>query len=387
MLDTVILEPKIDIAYIADFGKFGTTKEAIMRCSSGFAQWINNPTKEDWNAGIYKPRLTLTKRGSRFYLKIEFSAQKLIKNDLEELEEEELEEEDFIQEVEVLQKRLEEMGVKMFKVFIENASVSSFHPAKNIPLSDGYTAILAIRELAKVDVSKKLDIETIKFRNRGESLQIYSIPHSLVFYDKISDLNKPAKRAIDKDQTLKQFSLFEYLKNQERNLEVLRMEDKLRKKRKMNEVLTQLGYPENPTFKDIFKRDLCQKILKHYWDYFFSHNLFLFGVQNKSQKFLNRILKQNPKIGIKKAIYQVGFLLLCKDNEGMRGFRNVAELYKPKTNWTNLKKWLVNYQSKINAIPLHGFIKDIEKALDEFKPFRFNEGMNNSTCLVKNCKV
>ena len=367
MLDTVILEPQIDIDYITNFSKFGTTKEAIMKCSSGFAKWVNNPTKEDWNAGIYKPRLTLTKRGSRLYLKIEFSAQKLIKNDLEELKEE-----DFIQEVEVLQKRLEEMGVKMFKIFIENAPPLGFHPAKNIPLSDGYTAILAIRELAKIDVSKKLDIETIKFRNGGESLQIYSIPHSFVFYDKINDLNKPAKRAIDKDQILKQFSLFEQIRKEQINLEILRIEVRLSKKRKMNEVLEKLGYPQNPTFRDIFKKELCQKILKHYWNYFFNDNLFLFDVRNNPQTILNLILKRNPKIGIKKAIYQTGFLTLCKDDEGMRGFRNMAQYYKPKTNWTNLKKWLTNYQNEINTISLHGFIKNIEESLDNFEAFRLN---------------
>ena len=44
------------------------------------------------------------------------------------------------------------------------------------------------------------DFEQIKFRNGGESLQLYSNRHSVVLYDKAQDLIKPEKRAIDKDQ-------------------------------------------------------------------------------------------------------------------------------------------------------------------------------------------
>lgn len=369
MLDTIILESQIDISCITDFNKFGTTKDALLRyCPSIFAQWVNNPTKEDRKAGIYKPRLTLNRRTGKFFLKIEFSAPNLLfKNNLEEVEEK-----NFEMIIETLQKRLEEMGVRIFKIFLEKAPVSGFDPAKNIPLSGGYTAILSLRELSKIDISKKFDIEKIKFRNGGEVLQIYTNSHSFVFYDKINDLNKPKKRAMGKDQTPQQFSLLEQIRKKEINLEVLRMEVRLRKKRKMHKVLASLGYAQNPTFKDIFKKELCQKILNHYWECFFKDNLFLFDVRNNPQTILNLILKENPKIGIKKAIYQTGFILLCKDDEGMRDFRNIAQICRPKTNWTNLKKWLTDKQIELNAIPLHGFIKDIEKCLDNFEAFRLN---------------
>jgi len=262
--------------------------------------------------------------------------------------------------------------VRLWTHEIEKAEVLRFDPSKNIPLSKGYTSSFAIRELSKINLNQKFDLTRFGFRNDGEELQFYSNRHSFVLYDKINDLTKPAKRATDKDQTKQQADLFEYIKKQKRNLEVLRIEVRLSYKDKMNEVLEKLGYPKNPTFKDIFKKELCQKILKHYWNYFFNDNLFLFDMRNNPQTILNLILKRNSEIGIKKAIYQTGFLTLCKDDEGMRGFRNIAQLYKPKTNWTNLKKWLTNYQTELNAIPLHGFIKDIEENLDNFEAFRLN---------------
>jgi len=368
MLDTIILELPIDpIANVIDFNQFGTTKEAMQKCTLGFHQWKNNPTSADWKAGIYKPRLTVNKRGNRFYLKIEFSAPKMLFCDnLNELEEK-----DFEPLLSKLNQRLQEMGVKIFRVLLEKANTISFHPSKNILLSNGYTSIFAIRELSKIDISKKFDITKIKYRNGGEELQIYTISNSLVFYDKINDLSKPAKRANDKDQTLKQFTLFEEIKKQKRPIEVLRMEARPSKKQKMNEVLAELGYPQNPTFKDIFNKELCQKILLSYWERFFSDNLFLFDMRNDEQNVFQSILANHSKnIGIHKAIYLTGLYMLCKDEAGMRGFRNIAEIYKPKTNWTKLKKWLAPFQSQIATTPLHGFIKDIEQQLKDFKPYK-----------------
>lgn len=99
-----------------------------------------------------------------------------------------------------------------------------------------YTSSFAIRELSKINLNQKFDLEEIYFRNDGEELQLYSNRHSLFFYDKINDLNKPTKRAIDKDQMKQQNDLFEYVKREKRNLEVLKMEVRLSHKDKMKEI-------------------------------------------------------------------------------------------------------------------------------------------------------
>lgn len=368
MLDTVILQIPINKSAIIDHSQFTPSTKGILDNPANFYKYTNNPKKADRESGVYKPRLTIIKRGKEIYLKAEFSVPKLLfSNNLNEIEES-----NFDEAVSKLRKIIEQMGVRLWTHEIEKAEVLGFHLSKNIPLTNGYTSLFVIRELSKINLSQKFDLTKIVYRNNGEELQFYSNRHSLVFYDKINDLNKPAKRAVDKDQIKQQTDLFEYIKREKRNIEVLKMEVRLSEKRKMNDVLEKLGYLQNPTFKDIFKKELCQKILKHYWNYFFNDNLFLFDVRNNPQTILNLILKRNPKIGIKKAIYQTGFLGLCKDDEGMRGFRSIAELYKPKTNWANLKRWLTNYQTELNVIPFHGFIKDIEESLDNFEAFRLN---------------
>jgi len=193
-------------------------------------------------------------------LKIQFSAPKLLfNNNLDELQES-----DFDEVVKVLQEKLADMGVGIWTKNIENAEIHSFHPSKNIVLSKGYTSTLAIRELNKIDTSKRFDVDVKNYRNNGQALQYYTNSHAFVLYDKITDLKKPAKRAIDKNQTKQQLSIFNFIKEQKSHLEVLRLEIRLSRRKKMNEVLKAVGYSANPMFKEIFEEKLCQKILHLY---------------------------------------------------------------------------------------------------------------------------
>ena len=68
----------------------------------------------------------------------------------------------------------------------------------------------------------------------------------------------------------------------------------------------------------------------------------------------------------------VGLNQLCKDEEGIRGFRSIAKNYKPKFNWIMLNNYLRKFENEIFTKPTHGFIKDIEANLDNFEAFRLN---------------
>lgn len=362
MLDTIILTiPKNDFCILDD--KFKPLFDSLKN-AAGFAKCVNNPAAEDKKLGIYKPRLTALKRRFDIGLKIEFSAPKLLFGDNVN----ELGEKDFDNLIAILATRIKEMGVGIFASAktIENAPVSGFHASKNIVLTRGYTAGFAIRELSKINLNQKLDLEKTTFRNSGESLQFYANRHALVFYDKIIDLAKPEKRAIDKDQTSQQFSLFDYIKQNQTGLELLRMETRLSHKTKMNEILQKVGYAPNPAFKDIFKKEVCQKVLKLYWNKFFEQDGFLFSVNNSPQKILQLIFKKYPNTKPKTAVFLSGLMTLCKDDEGIRGLRSIVN---PK-NWTPLRNYLRKFENDIFRQPQHGFIKDIETALAEFKPYK-----------------
>jgi len=374
MLDTVVLQIPINYPSIIDHSQFSPSTKDIFDNPAGFFTYKNNPTDADRTSGIYKPRLTIIKRGNRIYLKIEFSVPKLLfGNNLDEVEEA-----DFEEVASRLRKIIEQMGVRLWTHEIENAEVLRFDPSKNIPLSKGYTSSFVIRELSKINLNQKFDLERVSFRNDGESIQLYANRHSLVLYDKIKDLNKPAKRAIDKNQTNHQKNLFEYIKKDRKNLEILRIEIRLSYKNKMKEILKKVGFTDNPIFKNIFKKDLCQKIVNLYWQEFFGKNLFLFSVSNNPQIILQKILMRYPKTNIRTAVMLVGLNQLCKDEEGIRGFRSIAKNYKPKFNWVMLSNYLKKFEDEIFIKPTHGFMEDIQRSINSFVPYRINENKNKN---------
>jgi hypothetical protein len=381
MLDTVILTiPR---------GSYKLRPEAftpnanILKMSGNYLiKCVNNPTASDKKAGTYKPRLTLVKRptknGSEIPLKIEFSVAKMLYgNNVDEVEEK-----DFEKVVSALHEAMIEMSVYVSHEDLRNAKVSAFHPSKNIELTTGYTSSYVITELHKIDVSKKMDLNRDSFRNSGHSLQFYTNSHSLVVYDKVSDLKKPDKRAMDKDQNSLQLSLFETLTKKENKKEVLRIEARLAKKVKMNAILKGLNFKENPTFRDVFRKDLCQKVLLNYWDEIITgKNLFLFDVESKPKKTLDAIFKSKPNIKPKDALYLVGLRVLSK--EGIRDIRAVIERYATPRTWYRIAEDL-KFLDEISGKTYHGWVKQIKDSIDDFMPFRLT---TIEDCTVKNSKV
>ncbi len=361
MIDTIILQIPIDYSIITDHDKFKPSTKNILK-QIGFFKYINNQKIKD----TYTPRLTIIKRGYKIYLKVEFSIPKLLfGNNLDEVENN-----DFEKITSKLRKIIKEMGVKLWSHQVEKAEVTSFHPSKNIPLTKGYTASFAIRELSKINLHQKLDLERVSFRNDGESLQFYSNRHSLVMYDKINDLTKPSKRAIDKDQLKSQIDLFKYIKTKEKNLEVLRIEIRLSHRTKMKEILKEINFTEESIFKNIFKQDVCQKTLNLYWNKFFGKDKFIFSAINKPQSILQLILIKYPRTKPRKAIFLMGLHLLCKDEQGIRGLRSILQRHKQKGSWIRFRNFLKKFEDEIFTKSTHGFITDIERSLTNFNKFR-----------------
>ena len=250
MLDTIILQIPIYPFDKIDHDRFSPSTRDIFNNLAGFAKFINNPNKLDKDSGIYKPRLTMLKRAKKVYLKVEFSAPKLLfGNNLDEAEES-----DFNAIVCRLKDLISDMGVQLLDYQIKDAEVIGLHPSKNIKISKPYTSSFIIRELSKINLSKRLDLTKVSFQNDGESLQLYSNSYSIVIYDKISDLSKPPKRATDKDATTKQLGLFEEIKKNNDDLEILRIEIRLSKMPKLKEVLKNIEYYDKPILKNLFSK-------------------------------------------------------------------------------------------------------------------------------------
>jgi hypothetical protein len=364
-----------------------------------YGKAVNNPTSAEWKAN-YVPKMTLYNRPYFGGLRIEFSAPKILyNNNLDEIEES-----NFDELIYRLKEKMAIRGIEVSKNILENGKISAIHPSKNIELSGYVSSTMVIRELAKVDLTKRLDLTKTKFDVVGESLQYYSGVHSLVFYDKIADMGKYSKRAIDKTNTYLQKSLFHEIKEMRRltDIEILKMEVRLIGKRKINEIMDAIGAKQDPVFKDIFKKDIAQSMLLNYWQKLvLERNIFLFQHEksNKQEEFFDVLLKsrQNGK----KATH--GMILWALQNfcysEGVPVCRQITEDVFGSKGWPSVAPYLkeVNEISKIDFEKYKkSYVKDIEQSLCDFKAIK-REQFDNPygiigqevwpICLVKKSKV
>ena len=372
MIDTVILTiPREKMEKLENTqGRFPVW--TLNSRGKGYEIWVKNSPKEDAKNGLSFIKMTSYIRGAITnpkMINIEFSIPKLLHcNNLDEVEEK-----DFPLVIDTLHRRLLEMGELVQKKDLENAMISGFHPSKNIELSDGYTAYSVIKELSKINLTKKLELTKVNFKDDGKAVQMYAISHSIVYYDKIADLNQNKKKAVDQDQTPQQFSLFQEIKKKQPELEILRMEIRLSKKPKMNSVMEKLGFQKNPIFRDVFKKDVCQKIVRWYWETIIKgENLFLFELSSNPKQKYKDVLRTNEKMKPKQAIYLIGLDVLCKDGSGIRELRDISEKRITQRNWYYISDGIKLLNKLADKKPLHSWVKQIDTALEEFKPYRIN---------------
>jgi len=370
MLDTVILTIPKGFYSIHKPYMFQPNANILSGPGNFLVKCVNNATATDKENGIYRPRMTLTKRmtkkGIEIPLKIEFSVAKMLHgNNVDEVHEN-----DFNAVVKALWKSLDEMGVIVPTKEIEDSKVSAFHPSKNVELRDGYTSSFVIKELKKINISMKMDVNKDSYRD-GHSLQFYTNSHSLVIYDKLYDLKKPMKRAMDKDQNYLQGSLFDVISDvKKEKRQLLRIEVRLAKKVKINTLLKDLGFKVNPTFRDVFRKNVCQKVLLDYWNkLIMGQNLFLFDVENSANKTLAKIFNSKHSIKTKDALCLTGLWALSK--EGIRETRTTIEQHASSRTWYRVAKDLP-VLDEISSKIYHGWVKQVHDTLDDFVPYRLS---------------
>lgn len=365
MIDTVcLLIPKENMIYLS-----GVSSWELYSKTDQYEKYVRNPSKAEKETGKYFPRLTGYKRrfSQNSNVRIEFSAPKLLYlNNLDELEDK-----DFPKVIDALQDRLKTMGVRVFKSILENAPVSSVHFSKNILLQDGYTSNHLISEMNKVNLRKSFDFAKTRFMNDGQSLYAHTTAHQLVIYDKISDLNKSKKRAIDKEQTLYQRSLFEELNKKSELQEVIRFEIRINHKQKLNQLLQSLGYQKNLVFKQVFNAEMSKKVVTDYWKKLIKErNLGLFSISVSIKDVLRTLFLADRHLKPKQAIYLLGLFMLAKDENGMRQLRTIISKQSHDRTWYRIAKDIQQASELITKNKVRDWVTQIDKNLEEFKPYK-----------------
>jgi len=334
MLDTIKLMLSKDMFWVTDKTYFQKETQNALR---GYFTLVQNPTKTELKNGIYKPRLTMTKRFNttgrqEATLSIEFSAPKLLYgNNFDELTNN-----DFPLVVDKLKEVLKEMGIRVFRKLLLSAPVSAIHYSKNIPLTDGTTPHYLISKIKEANIQLPLDVNQTDYRNDGHSYKWHSNSYEVAFYDKLKDLemaNKSEKRAIESDNSI-QLNLFETFK-EKRRLEIMRMEVRLNKRQKIGQLFRTLGIQSVLTLENLFSSSIAQQVLLHYLGELESKRLPLFDYKPTSSKsLLADLVINNPNIGIRKTIQLFG-LKQAFDSTSPRDLRNMFGKYGQRS-WYRL---------------------------------------------------
>lgn len=378
MIDTVILTIPVSHTWIQEPDKFQPSlrgvKEALER-GLGSRLFATYKYNIHHSKGYY-PNLTATLRwgnGYQLFLKIQFSVPKLLYgNNLDEVGNE-----DFEKIVDILKNKLSEMGIRIFTEQLKNALVSIVHYSKNIPLSNHYTASMIIKNLEKLDVTKKLELNHRHFKNQGHALYFDCGSYQIVIYDKLKDINKNKRQAVDKDLTNKQLELFNFIKNNKIQAEILRIEVRLIKKTKLNSIFTQMGYVANPTFKQVFNSEISQKILNIYWN-FIVNEKGLFLLKFTEQDTLKQVIDYQKQGGRKlSTIETLGIAQIIDYSKvnGLRGLREtLANIYSDR-NWFRQQKYFALIGKITANRTIYGYVQDIEDTLEIFKPYRIEQDL------------
>ncbi|MFC1626846.1 hypothetical protein ACFL1P_01430 [Patescibacteria group bacterium] len=386
MIDTIVLTLKQGMFTIFEHDRFNPSTRGLYDATAGYyrlggranIRCFQNPTKSELEKGVYKPRLTVTKRYDRekqiqITLRVEFSIPKLIFNNNFN----EVTDEDFPAVIQKLKTVLKDMGVGVFEHILTNTLVSSVHYSKNITLTDYTTPYTYLKQLTKLNINKRLDTNQTDFRNEGHSFKYRANSFEIVFYDKIKDLQKAKtseKRAEEKDNAI-QLSLLDPLK-QRAPFEVLRMEIRLNKRQKINQILKKINKAVEPTFYNIFNQDTAKKTLLYYLNEIEeAHPPLLIYQYDSPKKFFENLLLANPEIKPTQALELTAFRALL-DEIGVREYRQMTKRYGDYY-WYSLN----NKMKKLNKADEIGVFSMLREEITKFEPLRLlanqDEMLNN----------
>lgn len=374
MLDTIVLTLNRRQFSVTDPDRFTPSARSVLdpmyypRGVNGRVSCTQNTSKEDIRQCIYKPRLSINRRPQKgrfvITLRVEFSAPKLLLgNNFDELTDD-----DFRRLCKKLVQVLAEMGVKITARTLAKVNVSAIHYSKNITLTDYTSSSMILRELTKVDMTRRLDINNTDYRNDGHALKYHANSYEIAFYDKVKDMHQAKiseKRAVERDSA-QQLELFmQYVAP--KAFEVLRMEVRLGTRQKIRDVLARVGRkPENMSFHQLYSAEIAREILLYYWHSVVSDVTWL-GMNQLKPEDIYRAIERGSDVPLKpsKILQMVGAVIIA-DSVGVMGLRNLFG--STDRSWQRMKKEL-----KQLAIPKHKnyrAVDQVEANLQSFLPLR-----------------
>lgn len=359
MIDTIALVLPQEHFFIANHDKFNPstatlfdTRNNNLLGSRANVTYKQNPTRTELRAGIYKPRLTITKRANKnrqynITLKIEFSIPKLLfGNNFEEVVEQQ-----FDEVINKLNTTLKDMGVYVLSQYLMKAPVSIVHYSKNIILRDYSAPYTYLKELEKLNINQQLDTNKTDFRNGGHSFKFRANSFEVILYDKLKDLERARisdKRSEEKDNLI-QLNLFT-TKPKKQPFEVLRIEIRLNTRAKIKQILKKINQLIQPTFENLFSQTISKTVILMFFEKIEKlYPPILTYEANSPRQLLAHLIAQH-QIKLSKALQLLGLKTII-DDIGVREFRCIAKTFGSHT-WYRLNAMMKQYQPPQPHLPL-----------------------------------
>lgn len=365
MIDTItLLIPPQQYNIIHD--NFVPCAAFVFQCKA--LKGVCNASAKELKQGIYKPRLTISRRKdldgvSQIMLTIELSLPKLMfGNNLEELKYK-----DFDAVIFKLHETLYEMGVEISVDDLKDAAVLTIHYGKNIALTDGSIPFSYIQKIKDITPPKNLDTNQTNYRNSGHCFKYHCNSYEVVFYDKIHDIQKAElsnKRAVDSHQNISIKSL-NRLRTGRKKFEVLRMEVRLNTRRKMKQLFEKLQIKNDYTLRKLFKPAIAQKILLNYINDLDSKRSSFVDFKPLNDKaLLSTLILHNPTLRAKQVLQFFGFKKIL-ESMTLDELHKILKQYD-KSNWNKLIKELDSIMVPSAGQPF----EVIKKQLQKYKPIK-----------------
>lgn len=304
---------------------FDLTRSGYECGKRGFVSCTQSATAKEKRAGIYKPRLTLTKRrqGKKYVitLRVEFSGPKLLfGNNFDELTDR-----DFSALIKKLISVMADMGVKVSAHCLKKANISAIHYSKNIILGDYVSSSMILRELAQANITTRLDLNKTDYRNGGHSVKWHANSYEIACYDKVKDMQqarKSEKRAIEHDSAMQMDLFLKYVAP--KSQEVLRIEIRLNTRKKLEDMLGQLNYTNSLTFKCLYSEGIARDMILHYWSLIVK-GLSIIKLKTESpEDVYQSIAKNHPEYKPAKILKVLGLKTLI-DSIGVLGAKSLFQ--------------------------------------------------------------
>lgn len=329
----------------------------------GVSKVVRNPSRNELRAGMYLPRLTLTRRPTRTgrvdALTVEFSAPKLVYgNNFDELTDK-----DYETVLDKLEMSLRYIGVVVSKQNLASAKVVCWHPSKNIVLDNPLGCQVVINTLRKADYTRVYSIQKTNFQD-GEVLHYQCNSKDIAFYDKLADLRQAKtsdKKSREVDNQL-QVSVLDDI-GVINDFSVLRYEVRINGIRAMQHNFKDI-YKDDLVFSRLFNSRLSRQLLLNHWEVFSSQIDYLSLDVNMPLELLQNYLAENKNATPQASLAAVAGLFIA-NQESITALRNTLDKRFGRHYWPKLKPNMKAIKGR-----RYSDITKVTSSLKEFQPTR-----------------